>query len=124
MGRAVKVNICQVVFVVLHYFLQVLDSWVENVTIHCEAVSCSLRVWWNTTTEAEQIYPLISVVVLENATNLVDDLKVMVLLHVKVVERFTGSWVPILKSEIDGDGEVDLTAPENVFKERVFLLEH
>ena len=103
MGRAVKVNICQVVLVVLYYFLQVLDSWVEDVTIHCEAVSCSLRIWRYATSEAEQIDPLISVVVLENATNLVDDLKVLVLLHVKVVERLTGSWVPIRQSEIDSD---------------------
>ena len=82
-------------FVVLNDFLQVLDSRVENVTVHSETVSCSLSIWWDTTTEAEQVDSLIRIVVLENTTNLVDHLEVLVLLHVEVVKRLTGSWVSI-----------------------------
>jgi len=87
-GGAVQVDIGQIVLVVLYNFFQVVDSGVEDVTVHGEAVRCSLGVWRNTAAEAEQVDSLVSVVILENSTHLVDNLKVLVTRHVKVMEGF------------------------------------
>lgn len=71
--------------VVLDDILQPINSWIEDITVHSEAVRCSLSIWWNTAAKAEQVDLLVGVVVLQNSTNLVDHLKVLIALHIKIV---------------------------------------
>lgn len=73
--------------VMSYHFLELVYARVEDVTVHCKAVRCPLFVWENCTTEPKQVDLLICVVELQNAANLVNDLQVLILLHVPVVER-------------------------------------
>jgi hypothetical protein len=94
-GWTVQIYIGKVMFVVLNDFLQVVDSWIEDVTVHSETVSSPLSIWGDATTETVQVDSLVSVIVLKNATDLLDNLQVLITLHVKIMKRFGGGWVSI-----------------------------
>jgi hypothetical protein len=86
MGGTIQIDICQIMLVVLNDFLKIIDSWIKDVTVHSETVSGLLSIWGHTTTEAEQVDSLVSIVVLENSTDLLNDLQVLIFLHVEVME--------------------------------------
>ena len=50
-------------------------------------------------------------------------MKIFVFVHIQVVEGITVARVSIGKSEIDSNGELDLTTSENVLQESVPLVE-
>jgi hypothetical protein len=66
-------------------------------------VSCTLPVRRDTTTESKQIDLLVGVVVLQNAANLVDDLQVLVFVHVPIVQTVWVLGVSVRQSEINGN---------------------
>jgi len=82
----------------------------------------SVRVWRHTTAEPKQINLLIRVVILQNAADLVDHLKVLVSVHVEIVQRLGwGRWT-IWKREVYCDWKVDIATTEYILQERVSLL--
>ena len=85
-GGTIQIDICQIMLVVLDDFLKVIDSRIEDVTVHSETVSGPLSIWGYTTTEAKQVDSLVSIVVLENSADLLNDLQVLITLHVEVMK--------------------------------------
>jgi hypothetical protein len=61
----------------------------------------------------------VGVVVLEDGAYGPQDLEILVLARVKIVERFFVCGMAVRESEIDANGEVDLTAAKDVLEERV-----
>jgi len=76
------------VLVVSHNFRELGYARVKDVTVHCKAVRCPLFVREDSTTEPKQVDLLVCIVELQNATNLINNLQVLILLHVPVVQRF------------------------------------
>lgn len=50
-------------------------------------------------------------------------MQVLILVHIEVMERIFVRWVPITKSEVDGDAELDFAATKNVLQKGVSLVE-
>lgn len=116
-GRAVEIHDVHAVLVVVDDSLKTIDLWIENVTIHREAVVRTLVVWGHTSTEAKKIYLFVGVVVLQDTPDLIDHLKVLIARRVKIVQRFWRGGLPIAQREVDSDREVDVATAENVLEE-------
>lgn len=78
--------VADAVLVVSNDLFELVDAWVKNVTIQGEAVRGTLRIGLNCTTEPKQIDLLICIVELQNSTDLINNLQVLVLLHIPVME--------------------------------------
>ena len=69
-----------------------------------------------------QIYLLVAIVVLQNASDALDRLNILIRIGVEVVERRSGAGVSIGTCEINCDGKVDGASAGNVLKKRVRVL--
>lgn len=99
----VDVAVIDAVLVVIYNVIEIVHSWIEDVSVHREAVRSNLGIWSDTTSEAEKIDLLIGVVVLKNTTDGVDNLQVLVLIHVEVMKRFWVVWRAIGKREVNSN---------------------
>ena len=86
MRWTVQINAVYTVFVVCNHFIQVVHSWIENITVQRKTMRCLLHKRWDCTTETEKVDFLVSVVKLQNLADLLDHLEVLVLHHAKVVQ--------------------------------------
>ena len=50
-------------------------------------------------------------------------MEVLILFHIKVVERVAVGWFAVALSKVNSNIELDLTAPEHILEEGVALLE-
>ena len=73
---SIKVDSLERIAIVLDGFLNTVDSWVENVSVQGEAMGCLIRYRWDVTSKAIQIDHFVSVVELEDVTNVLDDGKI------------------------------------------------
>ena len=95
---------------------------VEDVTVESEAVrGCLGMLEFGAETEERELF--IGVVVLQDISNRLQSLVILIVLQVPRVERVWTLGIPITESEINRDGQVELTATENVFEEAVPLLD-
>ena len=76
-------------------FLKARNARIKDIAVHCKTMSWTLDVRWNGASKSEKIYVLISVVVLENTSNLLDHLQVLISVRIKVVERVLRSWMAV-----------------------------
>lgn len=95
MGWSVQLRIVKCLLVGRDDTFKAINSWVEDISVHCETMRCSVRVWWDRTSESVELNLLVSVVELQDRAYTVDSLEVLVLVWVEEVERVTGSWVTI-----------------------------
>lgn len=82
-------------FIVSDHVVNAVDSWIENVSIHSEAVRGFLTIRWDGAPEAVQVNVLVRVVELENLANALDNLQVLVLKRVEVMQT-----VPSVRSTV------------------------
>lgn len=118
-GGPVQVDSVDGVFVDVHDPLDTVDLRVEDVTVQGEAVVCSVAVGWDCGAKTKDRDLLVGVVVLEDASNRLNRLEVLVLVHVEVMERVGLRGLPIRQGEVNGDCQANLTATEDVLEEGV-----
>lgn len=88
-SRSIQIDclVADAVFVVRHHFRELINTRVKDVTIHGKAMRSPLIIREDCTTKAEQVNLLVRVVELQDATDLINDLQILIFLHVPVVER-------------------------------------
>ena len=64
-------------------------SWIEDITIKSETVRSTIVVGWDRAAKTVQVDHLIGVVELKDVSDGLDSLQVLIVLWVKVVERFS-----------------------------------
>jgi len=74
------------------------------------------------TAETESWELFVRVIELKDIANGLKRLEILITTQILVVKRITVLWFAIAQSEINGYGKINFTAAENVFKERVSLL--
>ena len=121
-GRPVQLAVANCTLVAIDHLLDAIDTRVENVTVEGEAVGASVRIGWNGATEPVQIDLLVGVVELEDVTNTLDGVQVLVPVRVHVMERVGGAGIPVGQGEVDSDGEIDRATTKNVLEERMLAL--
>ena len=72
--------------IALNDLLDSIDTWVEDVTIHCEAMGTSTVIWRDCATKTIQVDHLVTVVELEDIADSLNRLQVLVPLRVEEVE--------------------------------------
>ena len=95
MSWSIKVDSLQRIAIVLDGFLNTVDSWVENVSVQSEAMRCLIRYRWDITSKAIKIDHFVSVVELEDVTNVLDDGQIGISPCVQVMKgtRITSSSI-------------------------------
>lgn len=78
---------------------------------------CTLGERRNRTTEPIKIDKLVTVVELQNTTNLLNYLQVLILLRVKIVKWCGIIWGSIWKGKIYRDAQIDIASTKDIFKE-------
>ena len=121
-GRSVQLAVANGTLVAIDYFLDAVDTRVEDVTVEGEAVRASVHVGRNGATESVQVDLLVGVVELEDVSDALDGVQVLVPVRVHEVERFGGAGVSVRQGEVDGDREIDRATTENVLEERMLAL--
>ena len=82
-----------------------------------------LRVGRNSSSEPKDWYLLVCVIVLQDGSDRPNRVQVLVLLHVKIVQRGRLVRAAIRESEIYSNGQANLAASEDVFQKRVSLID-
>lgn len=59
-------------FVAVNDSVDAIDFRVEDVAINCEAMRCSVGVWWYSGTESENRDLFVRIIILKNITNRFD----------------------------------------------------
>ena len=67
-----------------------INSWVEDISVQSEAVRGSIIVWWNCPAESIQVNHLIVIIELQNVSDGIDGVEILISLGIEVVERFRG----------------------------------
>ena len=70
-------------------FSDTVYSWIEDITIKSETVRSTIVVGWDRAAKTVQVDHLICVVELKDVSDGLDSLQVLIVLWVKVVERFS-----------------------------------
>ena len=65
-----------------------INSWVEDISVQSEAVRGSIIVWWNCPSESIQVNHLIVVIELQNVSNGIDGVEILIALGIEVMKRF------------------------------------
>ena len=68
-GRAVEIDVLEASLVTVDNFLNAVDTWVEDVSVHGEAVTGSRWVGRHSATKAIQVDEFVAVVVLEDVSH-------------------------------------------------------
>jgi len=84
--------------------LKSIHTRVEDISVQCKTMRCSLIVRRDSTTEPIESDLLVAVVVLQNLTYVSDCLQVLVAVGVEVVKRAWLRWVSVGKCEVYGNG--------------------
>ena len=123
MGRSVKFSITECLLICSDHLIKSVHTWIEDITVHCETMWCSIGVWGNCSTKSIQLNLLVGIVELQNWANALDGLQVLVPLWVEEMERITRSWVSVWEREIYGKCQVNLASSEHIFEEWVSPLD-
>ena len=115
--RTIQIYALNCVFVRLHDTVQPVTLRVENITVQGETVLSCGPIRWNRSTKTEGWYLLVTVVVLENAADRSDRVKIFIFRKVEVVERLWIAWHSIRHREIYSDRKPDFTASKDEVKE-------
>ena len=85
-SRAVQLAVSECLLIALDDLLDTIDTWIEDITIECEAVRASIIIRWDRTAKSIQVDHLVTVVELEDVANGLNRLQVLVPLRVEEVE--------------------------------------
>ena len=85
-SRAVQLAVSECLLIALNDLLDTIDTWIEDITIECEAVRASIIIRWDRTAKSIQVDHLVTVVELEDVANGLNRLQVLVPLRVEEVE--------------------------------------
>jgi len=126
MSGPVQLHVLEGLLVSLKHSFQAITLWIEDVSIQSEAVaSCSTvvdsQIEFAAKTKGWEL--LIRVVKLEDVAYRLESLVVLVLGESMGVVASRVVWLSVGKGEVDGDGQVDLAASEDVVEERVSLVD-
>lgn len=116
-GRPIQIRVPDGVLVSVDDLGQAVDSRVENVSIQCEAMGGSLVVGRHCSSEPVELDLLVGVVMLQDASNALDDLHILVFRRVEIVERSGVVGRSVRESEINGDGKVYFASAKDVLEE-------
>ena len=85
---------------------------------------CSVCLWWHRCTKAKDWDLLVRVVVLQDVAHGLDGVKILVFVHVEIVERISIRGVTIAQRKVDCDAQLNLASTKDVLQKRVPLVEH
>ena len=115
-GWSVQISALQSFLIMTDHFIDSVYSWVEDVSVECEAVGSSRRVGRNRPAEAVQIYHLVAIVELQNVTDSADGVKILVAAWVKVVKGVCVTRIAVRKCKIYCECQVNLAAAKYVLQ--------
>ena len=96
MSWAVKVDLLYCVFVCLDNSFDAVALWIENIAVERKAVVCCLIKGRNCSAETKCWYLFIRVIILNNASNTLDCVVILVLFDVAdVVKRVWLAWLDV-----------------------------
>ena len=73
-GWPIQIYILKSMLVGIFHFLKAIYTWIEDITVQCKTVRSSLRIGWNSTTKSVELDHFVCVVILQDASNTIDDL--------------------------------------------------
>ena len=85
-SRAVQLAVSEGLLIALNDLLDTIDTWVEDITIECEAVGASVIIRWDGAAKSIQVDHLVTVVELEDVADGLNRLQVLVSLRVEEVK--------------------------------------
>ena len=115
-GWSVQISVLQSFLIMTDHFSDSVYSWVEDVSVECEAVGSSRRVGRNCPAEAVQIYHLVAIVELQNITDSADGVKILVAVWVKVVKGVCVTRITVRKCKIYCKCQVNLAATKYILQ--------
>ena len=101
---SIQVHILERVLVSFDDAVQTVYLRVKDVTVQSKAVRGSIVGWWDYGAKAENRDLLVRVIILEDVTDGLDGVQILILVHVKVMEGVSLCWITITESEINGHG--------------------
>jgi hypothetical protein len=123
MCRTIQVNTVQSILVAGEDPLQPITFRVENVSIESEAMGVkepTAKI--QSSAESEYWKLLVRIVEFEDTTNGTEGFVVFVAVQIEVVQGLWICGLPVTKSKVYRDGQVELTAPKNVLQKAISLL--
>ena len=83
---AVQLAVGKGLLIALNDLLDTIDTWVEDITIECEAVGASVIIRWDGATKSIQVDHLVTVVELKDVADGLNRLQVLVPLRIEEVK--------------------------------------